>query len=123
MDTRKKILKAIHVRGRVAPDAKLHAVVGYFDPLMAAHGQLLEKAAADAIVVAVVTEPPEPLLLIKARTELVAGLAAVRWVVPAKDGPEKALALLKPDQVTYIEKEDQQRTRQLVQRVQERHRR
>ena len=59
-------------------------MVGYFDPVTAAHARRLrELATACETMIAVVEEGDRPLLPRGARAELVAGLAAVDFVVPS----------------------------------------
>lgn len=76
MDTRSKIL----------PLDQAHAlecetlVVGYFDPVLAGHAERL--AAHGAGLVVSLLDPPEEVLPVRARAELVASLACVRHVIP-----------------------------------------
>jgi len=56
-------------------------VVGHFDPLVAA--QAARVAAVRGTVVAVVTDPPNPILPLEARVVLAAGLSSVKYAVAA----------------------------------------
>ena len=59
-------------------------VRGHFDPLLAEHARILADAAVPGKLLAViVTNPPHPLLVARARAELVAGLAIVDYVAIA----------------------------------------
>lgn len=57
-------------------------VRGFFDPLLAEHARRLgQLRSADSCLAVVIEDPAQPLLPIRARAELVAGLAAVDFVV------------------------------------------
>ena len=57
-------------------------IVGYFDPMHAGHTRRLRELCGngDPIVVAV-ADPPEPILPVRARAELIAGLDCVAYVL------------------------------------------
>lgn len=62
-------------------------ITGFFDPLAPAHAHRLNRlASADSALIVVVTDPPDPILPLRARAELVAALAAADWVVPVPAG-------------------------------------
>ena len=66
----------------IPPAPRRRVVTGYFDPMTAAHAVRLSELRRDVEqLVVIVTEPPDPLLPARARAELVAGLAAVDYVV------------------------------------------
>ena len=77
MDTRAKITEA-----ETAKTVRTIVVSGYFDPLTAAHARRLAelRSRADRLV-AVVLDPPEPVLSARSRAELVAALGCVDQVV------------------------------------------
>lgn len=74
MDTREKIVSIDSIR---AHGAKTKVVVGYFDPLYAAHVARLQEFGRTIVIVA---DTPNPILSLRARAELVASLACVEWV-------------------------------------------
>jgi cytidyltransferase-like protein len=79
LDTRIKLVdldRALAGAGRTA------IVTGYFDPLTAAHARRLREIQSQADrLIAIVLDPPEPLLDSRARAELVAALECVDYVV------------------------------------------
>lgn len=82
VDTRSKIFAAPTVDAVAFGDAQF--VLLYLDPLTEAHAARLEQLAAASggrPLVAVVLNPPEPLLPERARAELAASLACVHAVV------------------------------------------
>ena len=117
LDTRRKIRAAEDV-GQVAGTL----VVGYFDPLHAAHIRRLEeiRRGGDLLTI-VVADPPAPLLPVHARAELVAGLACVGVVIPAASNLDEILARLQPDALIDERPADEQRTRELAAHVASRH--
>jgi len=126
MDTRTKILgwpEAEQVLGRRRDDAPLTVVTGYFDPLLAGHARRLAEIARTGNTVAVVlASPPRPLLAAPARAELVAALAAVRYVIlPPDEGAEAVLQALHADRVVREESSDARRAGDLIRYVRERH--
>lgn len=114
--------EALALARRLRQEGKtLRMVVGYFDPLLAAHAQRLADARKDAsALVVVVTDPPRPILPARARAELVAALAAVDHVV--LPGGEPLDPLFDGAEVLRSEAEDLQITGTLIQHVQERQR-
>lgn len=93
MDTRNKIIDYQEALA-IARDRPVRWVTGHFDPLLAAHARHVSESIQDgALVIAVVTNPADPLLPQRARAELVAALAGVDYVA-MKDGDEG------PEQVT-----------------------
>jgi phosphopantetheine adenylyltransferase len=86
VDTRTKILRPEEaealLRGLRDGGRALRVATGYFDPLAPAHVERLQRLAGeDSHLTVVVTDPPDPLLPLRARAELVASLAAVDAVV------------------------------------------
>lgn len=119
MDTRSKILSmddALELRETV------RAVVGYFDPLLAAHvRRLKELATSGTRLMAIVVNPAAPLLNLRARAELAAGLSMIDFVVPVEGDVEMFLARLAPVEIVRDEKDDELRTAQLIEHVQRRY--
>ena len=116
MDTRTKILSWDEAKHLLAPSAQAQVVIGHFDPLLAAHARRLrELAVSGRPLIAVVTDPPQPLLPQRARAELVAALVVVDHVILAPT----AAPLLFPDGIRPIREEarDAERTRDLIQHV------
>ena len=75
LDTRSKIITVEQATGRQVPTL----VVGYFDPVVAAHvSRLLELKAP---VTVSLLDPPDEILPARARAELVAALACVEAVI------------------------------------------
>jgi glycerol-3-phosphate cytidylyltransferase-like family protein len=77
LDTRAKIAQT-----QAARTIRTIVVSGYFDPLTAAHARRLAELRSRANrLVAVILDPPEPILPARSRAELVAALACVDQVV------------------------------------------
>lgn len=96
----------------------VNVIVGYFDPIHAAQIRALKQLApAEAITVAAIAEPPDPLLPQGARAELAAALEAIDYVVTDVEG---ALAL--PGAVVSdIRQDDLRRREELMRHVLRRH--
>ena len=110
MDTRTKIITAQEAE-RLAANGAV-TVSGYFDPLTLAHAERLQSLKSPgAPLLVVISSPPDPILPSLARAQLVAGLACVEYVTEAP--------VLFPTQA-QLEKEDDARLEQLIQRVQAR---
>jgi len=68
---------------RLFSESTLRFVRGTFDPLLAAHAEELQAAVEpDAKLVVIVDEGVDPILPVRARAELVAGVRAVDYVIP-----------------------------------------
>jgi hypothetical protein len=85
LDTRSKIVSAREALG-MFPDGCW--VRSYFDPMLASHAARLEELSAGRPVVLVLADPPDPLLPVRSRAELAAGLKVVRAVVIQQAEPE-----------------------------------
>jgi bifunctional ADP-heptose synthase (sugar kinase/adenylyltransferase) len=107
MDTREKIIDAAEAARIAASGATV--VSGYFDPLVASHAERLSdlKRTAAKLLVLIAT-PPDAILPVRARAELVAGLRAVDYVSELAEG-------LNPQ--IHLEEEDTHRYRTLLQQV------
>ena len=85
MDTRKKIV-GFEEALAIAQERPVRWVTGYFDPLLVDHARRVREFIDDGrLLIAVVTNPENPLLPQRARAELVAALTGVDYVV-MKDG-------------------------------------
>src|SRR5260370_36373050 len=89
LNTRGKIISA-EALAELAEHRRLCVVRGYFDPLLPEAVRWIEQMKADELAV-VVDTPPDPLLPLSARAELVCGLRAVRYVVAPEPGEMPAL--------------------------------
>lgn len=123
MDTRNKLLTAgdalalLRRLGREGKPPRL--VVGYFDPLLAAHARRLAEARKGCTsLMVLVTDPPQPILPARARAELVAALSAVDYVVLPGDQPLEVL--FEGAGVLRAEAEDLELRGGLIQHVHER---
>ena len=74
MDTRSKILTRQQADGRAIDTL----VLGYFDPVVADH---VERLSSLGPVTVSLLDPPDPILPLRARAELVAALASVDCVI------------------------------------------
>jgi bifunctional ADP-heptose synthase (sugar kinase/adenylyltransferase) len=126
LDTRTKILDpagALAAARRLRAEGKpLKVIIGHFDPVLAGHARRVSAFAdGSAAVMAILTDPPRPVLAARARAELVAALAAVNYVVLREDTPlDGLLAGLAPAEVLNAEDDDRKLTRNLIQHVQSR---
>jgi hypothetical protein len=113
LDTRLKILS---VEQSLASLRGCSVFAAYFDILSV---PLVRRVIAiGKPVVAVVLDPPKPILPARTRAELAASLAAVEAVVPIGEDAASFLRELEPDNIVHWELEDAQRTARLVEHVQ-----
>jgi len=85
VDTRTKIVSAAEAARIAAEGAS--SVSGYFDPLLAQHAERLRDLRRPGVpLLVLIADPEDPILPIRARAELVAGLAAVDYVAEAAEG-------------------------------------
>jgi len=99
----------------------LKVVVGYFDPLLAAHAARLEEIAGKGKLIVLVASQARPLLPVKARAELVAGLGVVEQVVVAPAaGLQEMLRAIPAGAPALEQAADAARTAELIRRVQAR---
>lgn len=85
MDTRKKIVSFDEVLS-IAEKIQVRWITGHFDPLLAEHARRVKDLSLPGhTLIVVITNPPKPLLPLRARGELVAALSEVDYVV-LKDG-------------------------------------
>jgi bifunctional ADP-heptose synthase (sugar kinase/adenylyltransferase) len=107
MDTRTKIVSAAEAARLAREGASI--VSGYFDPLLASHAERLSGLKREGVPMLVaIADPETPILPARARAELVAGLAAVDYVVEFFDGLPVTVRL---------EEEDALRLDQLIEHV------
>jgi bifunctional ADP-heptose synthase (sugar kinase/adenylyltransferase) len=110
LDTRSKIIAPHEIEGRLQ-NRSSRWISGHFDPLLAEHVELLQRAREPGTALLVeVTNPDRPLLSQRARAELVAALSMVDFVVLQNGQPARA------------ELADADLTERFVQHVLERHR-
>lgn len=98
-------------------------VIGYFDPMLAAHAQRIREARTGAgLLVVLIDSPENPLLPASARANLIAGLQAVDYVVVPGEGDLELITAF-PESDIAVEKEaDAKGTQELARRVHERQR-
>ena len=117
MDTRSKIRSADD-----AAEVSGTVVVGYFDPLLAAHVRRLEEIRrGGAPLTVLIADPADPLLPSRARAELVAAIAGVHCVIEAGADPARVLARLRPSVILDERASDDARTRELAGHISARH--
>lgn len=121
MDTRSKIL-TLEAALQLPPP--LTVVTGYFDVLRAAHVRDLQEARGldpGRQLLVVVLPGAETLLDQRARTELVAALRVVDYVVTAEDRDlDRLIAAIPPSHLVRLEAADERRSRQLMEHVRSR---
>jgi len=111
LDTRQKILtpeQALALKGCCV-------FVAYFDVLTV--GLIRRIGEVGRPVLAVVLDPPKPVLAARTRAELAAALAAVYAVVPMAEDLAGFLEALEPDKIIHWESEDALRTAKLIEHV------
>ena len=126
MDTRRKIVDASDaerlIRDLLESGKPFRVVAGYFDPIVGAHVRRIREISreGETLVVCLLT-PPLALLPDRARAELAAALAAVRYVVLPDDGAGAGLpgwlGMLPADLVVLEEQADLDRRHQLVELI------
>ncbi len=91
MNTKHKILEGTELVEALG-DSPAILVIGSFDPLQAVHADRLNELArpARAKLVVAVTDPPQTVLSLVARTEMVAALGMVDFVMSYQTGIEIA---------------------------------
>jgi D-beta-D-heptose 7-phosphate kinase/D-beta-D-heptose 1-phosphate adenosyltransferase len=125
VDTRSKIITAARaieiVRDLRRNGSSLKIVTGYFDVLRAGHLRRLKTVSRDTeegVLLVILLTPPEPILPLRSRAELVAALAVVDYVVPAEEASiGDLLRQFRPDEIVREEAADERRTHELVRHV------
>jgi hypothetical protein len=122
MDTREKIIGLDAAVG-IADDLRrggerLKVVAGYFDVLTPDAVRRLRSLPDGSRLMAVVLNPPNPLLPPRARAELAASLAMIDYVLLLQDfSLEQALEQIRPDVVMREEMAGAQRLQALIEHV------
>ena len=96
-------------------------VTGHFDVLLAEHVRELIRVRDDTgnvRLLVILTTPANPILSARARSELVAALAMVDYVVAAEpDCREPLLRVLEAEDVVALEASDERRAQELIKHV------
>jgi bifunctional ADP-heptose synthase (sugar kinase/adenylyltransferase) len=125
LDTRRKIVDVEQARALAAESGgSLRIVTGYFDPLLAGHAAALAEGRVGAGgLLLLLRTPPDPLLPLRSRVELVAALRTVDWVaaIPGDTIPEWVRALPASRLVSF-ESDDEDRRSAFLRHIHERHR-
>lgn len=128
MDTRNKIIDLAQAEAILGDSLKegaqpVKVVRGYFDPLTAAHARRLTEVAAGKHLLVIVSTPPDSILPLRARGELVAGLAVVDSVLLTDEG-EADRFIVQFKRAAFLDERaaDERRRLDLVERVIERQR-
>lgn len=109
MDTRSKIISSEDATGL----AVATLVLGYFDPVLAAHVERLQ--ALGGPVTVSLLDPPEEILPARARAELVASLACVERVIVGD-----ARAIVQAERIADLTVEDLGTRESLIERIRQR---
>ena len=125
MDTRGKILTPGNAAAAAAElhrqGVRLRVVTGHFDVLLAEHVRELIRvrdAGESGKLRVVLTTPANPVLSARARSELVAALAMVDYVVAAEpECREPLLRVLNAEDVVAFEPSDERRAQELIEHV------
>ena len=121
MDTRAKIIDLASAAGLRSQGVRLKLVAGYFDVLTPDLVRRLQSLSDGARVIAVVLDPPKPLLPAQARAELAAALSMVDYVLsPQGESLEKAIEEIRPDEVVREDLADGKRSQALIEHVHQR---
>ena len=127
MDTRAKIVDlptAAAIAARLRSEGtRLKLVAGYFDVLTPDEVRRLRVLSDGQRLMAVVLDPPNPVLPPRARAELAASLSMVDYVLAFPGASlEQALEQIRPDEVVREETAEAQRLQALIEHVHRRQR-
>ncbi len=123
MDTRAKIIDLASAARLRRPGVRLKVVTGYFDVLTPDLVRRLRSLSDGGRLIAVVLDPPNPLLPSRARAELAASLSMIDYVLLLPEvGLERALEEIRPDEVVREETADGKRSQALIEHVHQRQR-
>ena len=123
MDTRAKIIDLASAARLRRPGVRLKLIAGYFDVLTPDLVSRLRSLADGGLLMAVVVDPPNPLLPARARAELAAALSVIDYVLLLPDvGLEKVLQEIRPDEVVREDMADGKRSQALIEHVHQRQR-
>ena len=121
MDTRAKIIDLATAARLRSPGVRLRLVAGYFDVLTPDLVRRLQSLSDGARLIAVVLDPPKPLLPAQARAELAAALSMVDYVLsPQGESLEKAIEEIRPNEVVREDLADGKRSQALIEHVHQR---
>ena len=123
MDTRAKIIDLASAARLRRPGVRLKVVTGYFDVLTPDLVRRLRSLSDGGRLIAVVLDPPNPLLPSRARAELAASLSMIDYVLLLPEvGLQRALEEIRPDEVVREETADGKRSQALIEHVHQRQR-
>jgi bifunctional ADP-heptose synthase (sugar kinase/adenylyltransferase) len=121
MDTRAKIIDLASAARLRSPGVRLKLIAGYFDVLTPDLVRRLRSLSDGARLIAVVLDPPKPLLPAQARAELAAALSMIDYVLsPRRESLEKAIEQIQPDEVVREDLADGKRSQALIEHVHQR---
>jgi hypothetical protein len=123
MDTRVKIIDLASAAALPKQGGRLKVVTGYFDVLTPDLVRRLRSLSDGARLIAVVLDPPSPLLPAQARAELAASLGMIDYVLLLPGaGLEMAIEEIRPDEVVREDMADGMRSQTLIEHVHRRQR-
>jgi hypothetical protein len=123
MDTRVKIIDLALAARLRRPGVPVKLVAGYFDVLTPDLVSRLHALSGAGLLIAVIVDPPNPLLPSRARAELAAALSVIDYVLLLPEaGLEKALEEIRPDEVAREDMADEKRSQALIEHVHQRQR-
>jgi bifunctional ADP-heptose synthase (sugar kinase/adenylyltransferase) len=123
MDTRAKIIDLASAARLRRPGVRLKLIAGCFDVLTPDLVSRLRTLSDGGLLIAVVLDPPSPLLPSRARAELAAALSMIDYVLSLPgSGLEKALEEIRPDEVVREDMADGKRSQALIEHVHQRQR-
>ena len=123
MDTRAKIIDLASAARLRRLGGRLKVVTGYFDVLTPDLVRRLRSLSDGGRLIAVVLDPPNPLLPSRARAELAASLSMIDYVLLLPDvGLERALEEIRPDAVVREDIAAGKRSHALIEHVHQRQR-
>ena len=100
---------------------RLKLVAGYFDVLTPDLVRRLRSLSDGARLLAVIVDPPKPLLPAQARAELAAALSMIDYVLsPQGESLEKAIEEIRPNEVVREDLADGKRSQALIEHVHQR---
>jgi hypothetical protein len=126
LDTRTKIIDAATaeaaIRSLRAGGARVAAVTGYFDVLLAGKVRDLHRVSDGPKLFAFVVTPADAVLPLRARAELAAALSAVDYVIPMGDAEETDIVrLFRPAEIIDCRDAEREAMRELIRHVHRRH--
>jgi hypothetical protein len=119
LDTRTKIVLPETLPAR---EVSAKIVIGYFDPLAPANVDRLQEISGGERLTVIVADRRDAILPLRARTELVASLACVEYVVPCADCASDLARRLGDTGIIDEREADERRARELSAHILERYR-